>query len=94
MVARVVGPSSKGKLEVVLEAIVFLQMSLFLEVLADLILLIEEVGGPPLRILVIVLLAKPDGGRRPIGLLTGLMRVWGKLRRRYAKDWELLRKET
>ena len=59
-----------------------------LEVPAVIFMLVEELGTPPLRLLVIVLLAKPDGGRRPIGLLTGLMRIWGKLRRRYAREWE------
>ena len=60
-----------------------------LEDLAELILLMEEVGRPPVQMLTLVFIPKPDGSRRPIGLLTGLMRLWGKIRRSYGKQWEL-----
>eukprot|EP00973_Karenia_brevis_P085485 11862009-Karenia_brevis.AAC.1 len=59
-----------------------------LDDLAEIFLLMEEVGLPPLQMLMLVFIPKPDGGRRPIGLLTGLMRLWGKVRREYARAWE------
>eukprot|EP00969_Alexandrium_andersonii_P115502 5107511-Alexandrium_andersonii.AAC.1 len=34
------------------------------------------------------MLPKPDGAYRPIGLLTALMRIWGKIRRRVVAEWE------
>ena len=37
---------------------------------------------------VIVLLPKPDGGRRPIGLIPCLPRVWSWARREIASKWE------
>lgn len=37
---------------------------------------------------IVVLLPKPDGGFRPIGLLPFLPRVWMRCRRDVAKDWE------
>ena len=37
---------------------------------------------------IIVLLAKADGGWRPIGLLPHLVRTWMRVRRDVAKDWE------
>ena len=33
------------------------------------------------------LLDKPEGGKRPIGLLASLVRVWERLRRSYANEW-------
>ena len=36
----------------------------------------------------VVFLPKPDGGARPIGLLPGLARLWGKIRRRHMREWE------
>ena len=40
-------------------------------------------------IVVVVLLPKPDGGSRPIGLLPHLPRVWMRARRDEAKQWEV-----
>ena len=56
-----------------------------LEVLAEIFLLIEEVGVPPLELLTLVFIPKPSGGTRPIGLLLGLMRLWRRVRHEYAK---------
>ena len=39
-------------------------------------------------LVVIVLLPKPDGGYRPIGLLPLLPRVWMRARRAEALEWE------
>ena len=36
----------------------------------------------------IVLLPKPDGGRRPIGLFPTIVRVWMRARLQVARDWE------
>ena len=52
-------------------------------------MVIEEVGRPPVDLLALIFIAKPDGGRRPIGLLTGLMRLWGQVRRGYGREWEV-----
>ena len=41
-----------------------------------------------MEFLVVVLLLKPAGGDRPIGLFVGLVRVWLKLRRAIAQQWE------
>ena len=40
-------------------------------------------------IVVVVLLPKPDGGFRPIGLLPHLPRIWMRARRDEAKQWEV-----
>ena len=37
---------------------------------------------------IVVLLPKPDGGRRPIGLIPLLPRVWSRARRNVAVAWE------
>ena len=42
-----------------------------------------------LRLVLIVLLPKPDGGRRPIGLFPSVVRVWMRARAHYAREWEL-----
>eukprot|EP00973_Karenia_brevis_P079843 11079498-Karenia_brevis.AAC.1 len=51
-------------------------------------MLVEELGKTPLDLLTLVFIDKPGGGKRPIGLLTGVMRLWGKVRRPYGKEWE------
>ena len=53
-----------------------------LELLLD-ILLDWEATPTPLKAWasLIVFLPKPTGGSRPIGLLVGILRLWGKLRR-------------
>ena len=60
-----------------------------LALLARLMNMMERVGAPPLQLLILVFLAKPDGGVRPIGLLSGLIRVWGRARRMHARKWEV-----
>ena len=60
-----------------------------LEALAELLMLIEEVGAPPMELLTSVFIDKTTGGKRPIGLMVGLMRLWGKVRRECARAWEL-----
>eukprot|EP00973_Karenia_brevis_P010696 1449737-Karenia_brevis.AAC.1 len=61
---------------------------LALDILGDIFLLLEEAGKLGRSVLTIVFLSKPDGGKRPIGLLPGLLRLWGKVRRGLAKQWE------
>lgn len=50
----------------------------------------ERLGTWPaaLRLVVIVLLPKPDGGRRPIGLFATLVRIWMRCRSNIARAWE------
>ena len=36
----------------------------------------------------VVLLPKPDGGRRPIGLFHSVVRLWGRARSIYVRRWE------
>ncbi len=55
------------------------------------ILLVAEFRGEWLAavaLVIIVLLPKPDGGRRPIGLLPLLPRVWMRVRREVVQQWE------
>ena len=59
-----------------------------LEVVADIIMLIEESGTTPVELLTLVFIDKPDGGKRPIGLLTGFMRLWGNVRSSFGRKWE------
>ena len=42
----------------------------------------------PFEFIVFVLLLKPGGGDRPIGLFTAAVRVWARLRRGVARQWE------
>ncbi len=39
-------------------------------------------------VIVICLLPKPDGGRRPIGLLPGIIRLWMRARLNVARSWQ------
>ena len=39
--------------------------------------------------LCVVMLGKPDGGYRPIGIETAVLRLWGRLRRPAVRAWEL-----
>ena len=56
---------------------------------AELLMAIERLGAWPvvLRTLLIVQIPKADGGRRPIGLLPTLVRVWEKLRKPIVASW-------
>jgi hypothetical protein len=58
--------------------------------LAELLTAIEHHGRWPTAVAwaIIVLLAKPDGGFRPIGLLPWIIRLWTRARRQMAVDWE------
>ena len=58
--------------------------------LAVILSLTESSGDWPeaIKLVLIVLLPKPDGGRRPIGLLPTLVRIWGRARRIVIRQWE------
>ena len=61
-----------------------------IEAFISLLMAMERQGIAPeqVQVLLIVFLDKPDGGKRPIGLLASILRIWGKLRRSYANEWE------
>ncbi len=61
-----------------------------LEVLAILLEIAEITGAwpPQIGLVVTVMLPKPKGGFRPIGLLPAIYRVWARARRREADEWE------
>ena len=42
-----------------------------------------------LRLVLIVLLPKPDGGRRPIGLFPSIIRLWMRARAAVVRSWDL-----
>eukprot|EP00959_Pyramimonas_sp_CCMP1952_P072272 1509361-Pyramimonas_sp.AAC.1 len=42
-----------------------------------------------MRVLLLIMLAKPDGGHRPIGLFVSVYRLWARARRGYARRWEV-----
>ena len=71
-------------------ALLRLPDSLLLALLA-LLAACEHQGRWPraVAIVIVALLPKPDGGRRPIGLFPWLPRVWMRIRRQVARDWEL-----
>ena len=50
----------------------------------------EDTGswGATVRLVLIVLLAKSDGGRRPIGLFPSLIRLWMRTRTWMSREWE------
>ncbi len=51
---------------------------------------IEREGMLPyqMEIVLMVLLAKPQGGHRPIAILPAPHRLWMKIRRPLCEDWE------
>ncbi len=61
-----------------------------LEVLATLLQIAELTGSwpPQVSLVVTVMLPKPSGGFRPIGLLPAIYRVWARARRGEADAWE------
>ena len=61
-----------------------------LNALASFISKIEQCGecGDALDLVLIVLLAKSDGGLRPIGLFPTIIRVWMRARVAHARAWE------
>ena len=56
---------------------------------ARLLMVIESMGCWPqmISVLLIAQIPKPDGGRRPIGLLPTMVRVWEKLRKPVMESW-------
>ncbi len=58
--------------------------------LANLLNVMEGTGQLPyqLEIFLMVLLAKPQGGYRPIAILPALHRLWMKIRRPHSEAWE------
>ena len=64
--------------------------------LCRLLMAIELYGSWPalVRMVLVILLPKPDGGRRPIGLLPTLVRVWMRIRGPVVGKWRApLRKD-
>ena len=61
-----------------------------LTALAALMMKMERVGhwSKELDLVMIVLLDKADGGRRPIGLFPTVIRVWMRARAAHARAWE------
>ena len=50
---------------------------------------LEAAGSDDLLSWILIhLIPKKAGGRRPIGLMTGLLRLWGRARRCLVRDWE------
>eukprot|EP00973_Karenia_brevis_P033051 4561206-Karenia_brevis.AAC.1 len=58
--------------------------------LIRILVLAEIVGHWPdlVGIIIICLLPKPDGGRRPIGLLPSVIRLWMRVRLNVAREWQ------
>ncbi|HUU62073.1 MAG TPA: reverse transcriptase domain-containing protein, partial [Acidimicrobiia bacterium] len=65
-----------------------------ISLLIQIMLRCEALGEWPaaVALVVIVLLPKPDGGFRPIGLLPLLPRLWMRARREIATEWERVNK--
>lgn len=61
-----------------------------LQAVLKLLALCEAAGRWPevVQPVIIVLLAKADGGYRPIGLILALPRIWMRARRAVAREWE------
>jgi len=61
-----------------------------LRALCAIMMALELNGSWPtlVQLVIIVLLPKPDGGRRPIGLFVSLIRVWARARSIAARAWE------
>ena len=61
-----------------------------LDILASILNYAEAIGQFPKQIgnLMVVLLAKTDGGTRPIGLFHSIARVWAKARKALVAEWE------
>ena len=57
--------------------------------LCKVLMAIEELGHWPEQVeeVLIALLPKPDGGRRPVGLLPTIERLWEKVRRPVVQEW-------
>ena len=61
-----------------------------LAVLGRLLVIVELLGHFPHALcdILVALLPKPEGGKRPIGLYRGLYRLWSRLRHPHVKEWE------
>ncbi len=61
-----------------------------IEALCRLLMAVEVLGRWPqlLQLVLIALLPKPDGGRRPIGLFPTIIRLWMRSRSEIARRWE------
>ena len=61
-----------------------------LEALVRIFLIVELLGDWPeaIGIILVVLIPKPDGGRRPIGLLPSLIRLWMRIRLDVISNWQ------
>ena len=62
-----------------------------IKALCAIFMAVELLGAWPKRLwlVLIVLLPKTDGGRRPIGLFPSLIRVWSRARASVARTWEI-----
>ena len=61
-----------------------------LEALGVMFGIMESMGALPSQVqtIMVIMLGKPKGGFRPIGLFTSFYRLWAKARRPYAEAWE------
>ncbi len=69
---------------------------ILIDTICELLMRCEAAGEWPkaVALIVVVLLPKPDGGFRPIGLLPLLPRIWMRARRDVATAWERANKRT
>jgi hypothetical protein len=67
-----------------------------LQALALLLMAMEAYGDWAMvsRLVLIVLLPKADGGRRPIGQLPTVIRLWSRIMVQVARDWEARPRES
>ena len=58
---------------------------------ADLLSAVESTGLWPrqIAIILIALIPKPEGGKRPVGILRGLVRLWERVRRPIVELWRV-----
>eukprot|EP00959_Pyramimonas_sp_CCMP1952_P464792 9487203-Pyramimonas_sp.AAC.1 len=63
-----------------------------LQVYSIMISIMESISSLPLQVQLTqaMLLMKPNGGWRPIGLFCSIYQLWGRCRRIYAQQWEVL----
>ena len=61
-----------------------------LEALGVMFGIMESMGALPSQVqtIMVIMLGKPKGGFRPIGLFTSFYRLWAKTRRPYAEAWD------
>ncbi len=61
-----------------------------IEACIDVMMACESVGYIPRAIALVIvrMIPKKDGGRRPIGLLPSMYRIWAKVRADLVRDWE------